>query len=137
MGVPVRTVRGHHHELIRAADLVLVTSGTAALEVAFHEKPMIVLYQASRLFYHLVARWFLHTPHLSLPNILAGRRIVPEFMPYYRDLDAVARTALEILDTPDRRERIRADLCDVTAALRKGRASENTADLLLDMIDRR
>ena len=71
----------HPDEAADPADLVLVASGTTTLEVAFHGRPMVVMYNASRLFYQLIGRWMIHTRHLSLPNILAGREIVPEFMP--------------------------------------------------------
>jgi len=125
-----------HTELIRAADLVLAVSGTTTLEVAFHERPMIVMYQASRLFYHLFGRWVLRTEHLSLPNILAGRRIVPEFMPYYRSTKPLADCAVELLSSEDQRARMVRDLHEVTAPLKLKHASENTARLLLQMIRR-
>ena len=123
-------------ELIRAADLVLVASGTTTLEVAFHGRPMIVMYQASRLFYHLVGRWMIQTPYLSLPNILAGREIVPEFMPYYTSTAPIAERAINLLRSEDDRRSMIRDLEDVVRPLRGTRASERTADLLLGMIDR-
>ncbi len=121
-------------ELIQAADLVLVASGTTALEVAFHHRPMIVMYNASRVFYHLVARWLIRTPHLSLPNILAGRRIVPEFMPYYRSTGPIADTAIQLLKSEPMRQAMVADLEDVVAPFQEGRASDCAGRMLLDMI---
>jgi lipid-A-disaccharide synthase len=123
-----------HAELIQAADLVLVASGTTALEVAFHRRPMIVMYNTSPVFYHLIGRWMIHTPHLSLPNILAGRRIVPEFMPYYRSTRPIAECALDLLRSSELRDRMIRDLDEVTTPLRGGRASERTAAMLLDMV---
>ena len=124
----------NHTELIRAADLVLVASGTTTLEVAFHERPMIVMYQASRVFYHLIGRWLLHTPHYSLPNILAGREIVPEFMPYYTSTAPIAEKAIELLQSPEARAAIAKDLADTVGPLRSGNASHRTAEMLLDMV---
>jgi len=95
--VPVVIKQHAYAELIEAADLVLVASGTTTLEVALRGTPMIVMYNASRWFYNLAARWLLHTPWLSLPNILAGRELVPEFMPYYRSTVPIAECALELL----------------------------------------
>lgn len=122
-------------ELLQAADLVLVASGTAALEVALHGRPMIVMYNTSRLFYHLVARWMLRTPHLSLPNILADREIVPEYMPYFSDAEPIAERAIELLRSPDERQKMTRDLQETTAALRNGSASARTAAMLLSMIE--
>jgi lipid-A-disaccharide synthase len=125
---------GGHAELIRAADLALVASGTTTLEVAFHERPMIVMYNASRLFYHLIGRWMIRTPHLSLPNILAGREIVPEFMPYYRSTAPIAARAIELLSRSELRERMVGDLRTIVEPLREARASQGTAEMLLGMI---
>jgi lipid-A-disaccharide synthase len=125
-----------HGELIRASDLVLVASGTTTLEVAFHRRPMIVMYNASRVFYHLIGRWMIRTPHLSLPNILAGREIVPEFMPFYTSTRPIADRALELLGSGDARETMVRELDAVVEPLRQTRASERTARMLLEMIDR-
>ncbi|UCE60373.1 MAG: lipid-A-disaccharide synthase [Phycisphaerales bacterium] len=123
-------------ELVRAADLVLVASGTASLEVAFNGRPMIVMYNASRVFYHLFGRWMIRTPHLSLPNILAGREIVPEFMPYFTSAIPIAERAIELLRRDDLRERMMDDLKAVTEPLRSTRASERTAEILLGLVER-
>ena len=131
----VQVIRGRHHELIQAADLVLVTSGTTTLEVAMHGKPMIVMYNSSPFFYHLIARWLISTPHLSLPNILANREIVPEFMPYYRSTDPIVEQATQLLQSEEKCNEMKRALEQVTEPLRQGRASENTARMLLDMIE--
>jgi lipid-A-disaccharide synthase len=86
--------------LLSAADLVLVASGTATLEVAYHRKPMIVLYDAGpplSTLYPLFGRLVVRSPHLALVNVLAGARIVPEFMPSVPDPAAVATIARQLL----------------------------------------
>lgn len=166
------TYTDHLPELISAADLVLVASGTTALEVAFYARPMIVMYQSSPLFYHAVGRWMIKTPHLSLPNILASRssepfirtpsvsrksasgergicganqnpdtaprgeraRIVPEFMPYYASTEPIARCALELLKNASMRERMIADLKQVTQPLRGMNAAKNVGEMLREMM---
>lgn len=132
--LPVSLHPDHHPELIRAADLALVASGTTTLEVAFHQRPMIVMYKASRLFYHLIGRWLLRTPHLSLPNILAGRTIVPEFMPYYTSVEPIAQCAHQLLQSEEARGKMVEELGRITKPLRERDASRNTAHMLLDMI---
>ncbi|MFQ5494918.1 MAG: lipid-A-disaccharide synthase [Phycisphaerae bacterium] len=132
--VPVTAHSDEYAALIAAADLVLVASGTSTLEVVFHRRPMVVMYNASRLFYQTVGRWLIRTPYLSLPNILAGRRIVPEFMPYYTSTEPIAARAIELLQSDDARRAMMADLETIVRPLRDTRASQATADLLLQMI---
>ena len=134
-GLPISTHADNFAEVIHAADLVLVASGTSALDVAYHGRPMIVMYKASRLFYHAVARWMIRTPYLSLPNILAGREIVPEFMPYYVSTVPIAVRALELLQSPELRDEMTGRLEETVAPLRDPGASERAAAMLLDLID--
>ena len=133
----VFAVRDHFHEIIRASDVVLVASGTAALEVALHHTPMVVMYKASPLFYQLVGRWMIHTPHLSLPNILAGRRVVPEFMPYYPSTVPIADAAIELLKSESKRHSMSNELREVVAPLHNHAAGKDVATLLLEMIGER
>lgn len=130
----VRAFSGGHAELLEAADLVLVASGTSTLEVAFHQRPMIVMYNASRIGYQLFARWFIRARHLALPNILAGREIVPEFMPYYNSIDPIADRAVALLTSQTARSEMCAALAAIVEPLKAARASQRTADLLLEMI---
>lgn len=134
--VTVRAYPEHHSELIQAADLVLVASGTATLEVAFHGRPMIVMYNSSRILYHLAGRWMIHTPHLSLPNILAGREVVPEFVPYHTSSLPIAKRALELLQSDEQRRRMTDELTELVAPLRNSHASARVAAMLLDMVGR-
>lgn len=136
-GLNIRLYPEHRAELIRAADLVLVASGTMTLEVALHMRPMIVMYNASRAFYQLIGRWLIRTPHLSLPNILAGRPIVPEFMPYYRSTTPIADRAVELLRSEPARSAMAKELAAVMEPLRRSRASERTASMLLELAGRK
>lgn len=122
---------------IRAADLVLVASGTITLEVAFHGTPMIVMYNANRWMYRLLGRWLISTKHLSIPNILAGRRLVPEFMPYYRSTDPMIATATEWLSTPATLDRIRRELTEVIKPIVKPGAAQNAAAQLEALLTER
>ena len=131
--VAVQQLPGRHAELIAAADLVLVASGTTTLEVAAFRKPMIVMYNASRLAYHLLARWLVKTPYLSLPNILAGRRIVPEFMPYYRSTEPIAQRAVELLQSQEQRDAMVQDLTTMIEPLQTGNASQRVAEMVLEL----
>ena len=78
----------------------------------------------------------IRTPHLSLPNILAGRAVVPEFMPYYTSTDPIAERALALLKSDAARQAMVNELSEIVAPFRDGKASQRTASLLLDMIDK-
>ncbi|MBN2563971.1 MAG: hypothetical protein JXQ75_23900 [Phycisphaerae bacterium] len=119
---------------IRAADLVLVASGTSTLEVAYHGTPMIVMYNANRWIYHIIGRRLISTKYLSIPNILAGRRLVPEFMPYYRTTDPIIAAATEWLSTPATLARVRRELAALIEPIVKRGAAENAAAELADLI---
>ena len=73
----IRVVRDATHAVIRASDLLLVTSGTVTLEAALLGTPMVVCYKVSRTS-ELLGRLTLRVPWISLVNIVLGRRVVPE-----------------------------------------------------------
>lgn len=124
-----------HPTLIANADLVLATSGTGTLEVAWHGRPMIIMYNASRLTYHLLGRWLIRTKHLSLINILAGRSLAPEFMPYIRDEANITETAEELLTRADRASSLGRNLRSLLTSLDADtNPAEHTAELILDLI---
>jgi lipid-A-disaccharide synthase len=134
-GMDIPVYAGRHRELINAADLVLVASGTAAVETAYYHKPMIVMYNVSRIGYHLVAPLLVSTKYFCMVNILAGREIVPEFIPYFRNTEPIAAKAVELLACPERRERMSAELAELIAPRVKTGASDNAAAEAIDLLD--
>ncbi len=123
-------------DLLTASDLALCASGTATLEVAWHGVPMVVMYNGSKWGYRLVGRFLINSPYLSLVNILAGRAIVPEFMPYYTSTQPIAEQALDILGSPERQAVMRADLRRVIESLGSADAATQTARMALELIAR-
>lgn len=81
LAASVQLVDGHAHECLLAADIVLVASGTAALETMLAKRPMVVAYKVAAVTYAIVT-WFklMRTTRYSLPNVLAGRDLVPEIL---------------------------------------------------------
>ena len=75
----VKVVEGLTHEVMAAADVLLIASGTATLEAALLGTPMVVCYRVSRLT-EMVARLLTQIPWISLPNIVARRTVVPEIL---------------------------------------------------------
>jgi len=77
--LPIKLLFGHAHDAMAAANGVLVASGTATLEAALLKKPMVIAYRMSKWSYRLMRRMG-YLPYVGLPNILAGRFVVPEFI---------------------------------------------------------
>ncbi len=77
--LPIRMLFGHAHEAMMAADAVLVASGTATLEAALLKRPMAIVYKMAPFSYRMMRRMG-YLPYVGLPNILAGKFLVPEFI---------------------------------------------------------
>jgi lipid-A-disaccharide synthase len=114
---PVDIRVGLTDAVIRWADLVLVKSGTATLQVARQHKPMIVLYAAAAWKWHLFARHIINTKYIALVNILADRELVAEYIPFYGSPLPVAREALELLERPELRRILSQELAQLVAPL--------------------
>ncbi|MDA8384387.1 MAG: lipid-A-disaccharide synthase [Betaproteobacteria bacterium] len=105
--LPLTVLFGHAHSAMTAADAVLVASGTATLEAALLKRPMVVAYRVSRLTWKLAKRKA-YLPYLGLPNILAGRFVVPEFLQEDATPENLAQAVLNVMDSePIRRAQVR------------------------------
>jgi len=93
--LPLTLLFGHSHDALAAADLALVASGTATLETALFKTPMVIAYRQSPVTWALMRR-MLYLPYIGLPNILAGERVVPEFVQEKATAGALANALLEL-----------------------------------------
>jgi lipid-A-disaccharide synthase len=138
--LPAEIIVADNASVLTAADLVLVASGTATLHAAYYRKPMVVLYDAGRLLRMLhrpLGRRVLKTPHLALVNVLAGHRLVPEFMPFVRDTDEVARVAGQLLTDQTWRRLMIEQLDALVKPLEGSTASANVCRIMREMLDNR
>jgi len=135
-GVQVRLVDGRAEEALTAADAVLVASGTATLETALVKRPMVVAYRVAPLTGWLLREMKLvKTDYFSQPNLLAGRRLVPEFFQEQVRPDTLGPAVLEQLERPDRAELVAA-FTDIHRMLRRD-ASARAADAVLELLSAR
>lgn len=127
----VSLVDGHSHEVLGAADAVLLASGTAALEALLFRCPMVVAYRIAPLS-HAVIRGFrmLRIPYVSLPNLLAERELVPEFLQSRATPEALGGALLTLLQDPAARDAQVRGLQALTHVLRVG-ASTRAAEAVL------
>ena len=96
---------GDSERAMIAADVVLLASGTAALESALLAKPTVAAYRISKLTYAIVERTSLkNMTHFTLPNLLMDTPLIPEFIQDDVEPSAIAGAIIELLDNPDRRQ---------------------------------
>lgn len=129
----VRLTVGEAAETMQRSGTGIVASGTATLEAAFFRMPFVLVYKVAGPTY-LAGRMLIQVPHLGMPNFLAGREIVPEFIQHKADPRAIAREVLRLRDEPTRREQMLSDFEDVISKLGKGRASDTAAQVILQTL---
>ncbi|OPZ98180.1 MAG: Lipid-A-disaccharide synthase [Planctomycetes bacterium ADurb.Bin412] len=117
----------------RYADLALVASGTATLEVAAQSCPMVVLYHVNWLHWYLAGKWLVKTPHISLVNILAKKELVPEFIPFRGRTSEVAAAALAILEDDPKRQALRQDLKQLLQPILTPGAARHVTEIMNQM----
>lgn len=130
-GLPVLV--GRTWDLVAAADLVLLASGTATLETALLGTPMVVSYRLSALTY-AIARLLVRVDHIAMPNLILGHGAVPELIQGDVTVERMAAEARAILDEPGRSEAMRAELARVRTLLGEEGAARRAAAIAAEML---
>lgn len=125
---------GSVSETARAADFAVVASGSATLQVAAAGCPMVIMYQSSRVLWHLVGRWLVRTKYLSLVNILADKELVPEFMPYFSSTERIVQAIQVLIDNRDRLTDVSRELIELVRPLAENKASEQVGHIVTQML---
>ncbi|MEA5444400.1 lipid-A-disaccharide synthase [Gammaproteobacteria bacterium AB-CW1] len=133
---PVRIVRSQPRECMAAADVVLAASGTATMEAMLLERPTVVAYKVSSLTHTLVKTFrLLKTPHVAMPNVLAGEMLMPEYLQSRARPARLAAAVGELLDDPDRREALSRRFAELAGELRSA-GPEQAAKAVLELVKR-
>jgi len=119
-------------DVLAAADAVVTASGTATIQCLLHERPMVVVYRVSPLTYRL-GRPFLRVDTFAMPNLIAGRRIVPELIQADFTPGRTADEAVALLTDRSRHAEMRAALADVRRQLGTPGATARAAEAVLDV----
>ncbi len=130
-GLKVDYLHGRARELLSAADVALVASGTATLEAMLCRAPMVVGYRLAPLSYHIIRR-MISIPRIALPNILAGEDLVPELIQDALTPHAIRDALAGWLDDDARRARYNTRARELHASLRVG-AAARAADAVLEL----
>jgi lipid-A-disaccharide synthase len=128
----VTIVRGRSREVMAAADVVLLASGTATLEAMLLKKPMVVGYRLSNLSFRIVSR-MMKSPYIALPNLLAQKPLVPELIQDAATPQALGNAVLERLENSDERERLTKAFSEIHETLRQN-ADEQAASAIAALI---
>lgn len=129
----IRLVHDKTYQVMSSAQLLLVASGTATLEAACLETPMVVIYKVSFLSW-LLAKFLIRVPDIGLVNVVAGRRVVPEFLQFGARPGRIASACLDLLENKNKRESMQKDLEEVKDKLGQPGASLRAARLVLETI---
>lgn len=124
-----RVIDGQARTVLAAADRVLIASGTATLEALLMKKPMVVCYRMATLSHAIISR-MLKVSSFSLPNLLAGEKLVPELLQNEVEPDNLLKA---LLRQEDNQAVLEARFTDIHRLLRRD-ASREAADAILELI---
>jgi lipid-A-disaccharide synthase len=128
-------VEGDADGVLAAADVAVTASGTATVQAALHDTPMVVVYRLSPLTYRL-GRRLVRLDTFGMVNLIAGERVAPELIQDDLSPAAVAREVVSLLTDPQRASRIRQGLARVRAQLGAPGASRRAAEAILKVANR-
>ena len=132
-GLQVRMVEDATYDALGAADLSVVSSGTATVEAALMDAPMIVVYRLAPLTAS-IARLLVRTPMFAMVNLIAGKQVVPELVQNNFSPERLAAEATRLLDSPESIAKMRRGLAEVRHMLGPPGAVERAADLIAAML---
>jgi lipid-A-disaccharide synthase len=131
--LPTKIVLGQTYNALAAADAAIVSSGTATIEAALLNVPMVVVYRVTPLT-ALLAKPLVRTPFFSMVNLIAGKRAVPELIQNDFTPAHVAAEILRLLNDQSAGDSLRRDLAEVRRRLGPAGAVERAADAILQQI---
>jgi lipid-A-disaccharide synthase len=129
-GARIAVVEGRTDDVLHAANTVVTASGTATVQTAIHEKPMVIVYRVSPLTYR-VGRPFVRVSTFGMANLIAGRTVAPELIQEAFTPARVAQETLRFLTNPAAAAEAREALAEVRAKLGAPGASRRAADAIL------
>jgi len=131
--IPFRLLFGHAQDALGAADVSLVASGTATLEAALIKRPMVITYKIAKLSYWLMKR-MAYLPYVGLPNILAGRFVVPEILQDEATPENLAEALVKLYEDKENAEAVEEAFTDIHLQLRQNTA-EKAANAVIECLN--
>jgi len=134
--LPLELIDGRSHDVMAASNAIMTASGTATLEIALMDVPMAIVYRMSPLSYWIL-KPLVTIDFVGLPNIVAGRGIVREFIQGDARPELISEEIDRILTDTAYRDKMLADLKEVREKLGAGGGTENVAAVADEMLDGR
>jgi lipid-A-disaccharide synthase len=133
-GLDIRLITGGRaYDVVPVCDAVITASGTATLEVALMGVPMAVVYRVNWLTWQIMHR-LMTIDDIALANIVAGKRVVQEFVQNEAQPQAIAAEAVRLLDDQAYREQVKSDLAEIRGRMGEGKGPERMAALIEEML---
>ena len=115
------------------SDLVVAASGTVTLQAAIHGTPMVIIYKVSQISF-LLGRALVRVPYIGLVNLVAGQKLVPEYVQGAASADNIASAVEDMLADRDHLNQLKQKLFALRDVLGGGGASDRVAELALEML---
>lgn len=129
----IHIIEGATYDALAAADVAIVSSGTATIETALLDTPMVVIYRLSPLT-ALLAKPLVRTPFFSMVNLVAGRKVVPELIQNDFTPERLTAEVSRLLESAEARDNMRRDLASVRKLLGPPGAIERAAEIIACLI---
>ncbi|PYL13678.1 MAG: lipid-A-disaccharide synthase [Verrucomicrobia bacterium] len=127
---------GETAALMQRAFAGIVASGSATLEAAYFHLPFVLVYKVAWPTY-LAARLVVSVKYLGMPNVLADREVVPEFIQHRARPDAIVKAVRRLIEDADARDRMIAEFDTIIGKLGEGGASDQAARAIIEEIGRK
>ncbi len=131
----IKIIDGLTYDCLNNADASMACSGTATLEASIIGKPFVITYKTN-LFNYLLYRPQIKIPYIGMVNIVAGKKIVPEFIQFGARPKMIAESIIELLRNPQSANLMSQDLKAVKDSLGEPGAAERAAKLILDFLQK-
>ena len=122
---------GQTAAIMQSAFVGIVASGSATLEAAYFEMPFVLIYKVTWPTY-VAARLVVNVDFLGMPNLLAGKEVVPEFIQHEAQPDAIVKAVRLLMEDSATRDRMISDFNEITTKLGGTGASERAAQTILE-----
>ena len=127
----VTITTGQAEAAMQRATAAIIASGTATLQAAYFRLPFVLVYRVAWLTY-FAARMVVKVKYLGMPNVIAGREVVPEFIQHRADPRAIADSALLLLQDKSARDAVASEFDRIIGTLGQEGASSTAAQAILD-----
>jgi lipid-A-disaccharide synthase len=131
----LKVVEGFTWDVLARSELALAASGTIAIEAALLGVPMVTFYRVNQLSW-ILGRWLVRAPFLTMVNLVAGQRVVPELIQQDMTADRVSEEACSLLQSPDRLATMRSGLAEVAQRLKTERDPMEVAADCIELVFR-